>query len=642
MARSAILGNGTVAVGIDDKGLVHDFYFPYIGLENLNNARMTPHLIGVFVEGRFSWINDDSWTSKVVLSDEAMYVTSIHTNESMKIELTMRSYVDTRYNAFIRHIDILNLDDTEKEVRIFFHQAFQISRDGRSDTAMYVPDGHYLLDYKGRSSLLIKAQFRDGTDFDQYAVGNYGIEGKEGTYKDAEDGELSMSAIEHAGVDSVLRLVTKIPAREKRSLNYWVAVSTSQFAAKKTNDFMLSQSVESRFEVNKEYWSEWLRPAGNTLSYLGKEYRKATITSLFTIKAHIDKHGGIIASCDSSIYNYGRDYYSYVWPRDGAFAIWPFIKLGLYDEPKKFFEFCRDILSPDGYMMHKYQPDKSIGSTWHPLVHDDMSEMAIQEDETALVLVMIGEYLNYSGDVKFVTSMYDGMIKKMADFLAKYIDEQTGLPHASYDLWEEKFLTTTFSTGATYKALHVAASIAQTLGLNDDHDLWIRVATTMRKQSEAFYNPNDKYLHKGYLLKKDGSLSFDSTLDVSSLYSSFTFNYAPSKESIVNTAIAIEEQILDKTPSGGTPRYKNDAYFRENESSLGNPWFVSTLWMAQFYARIGQLDRTKQYIDWAMSKAMPSGVLAEQINPETSEPVSVTPLVWSHAELINTILMTIK
>jgi GH15 family glucan-1,4-alpha-glucosidase len=31
-------------------------------------------------------------------------------------------------------------------------------------------------------------------------------------------------------------------------------------------------------------------------------------------------------------------------------------------------------------------------------------------------------------------------------------------------------------------------------------------------------------------------------------------------------------------------------------------------------------------------------VLSEQINPANGTPVGVTPLVWSHAELINTLL----
>lgn len=125
--------------------------------------------------------------------------------------------------------------------------------------------------------------------------------------------------------------------------------------------------------------------------YRNKE-KTALKKSLMLIKAHTDRRGGVIASCDSSIYNYGRDYYSYVWPRDGAYAMWPLIRLGYTEEPKKFFEFCRDIMNPDGYMMHKYQPDKAIGSTWHPLIHDKHSELAIQEDETAIILYLLAEF----------------------------------------------------------------------------------------------------------------------------------------------------------------------------------------------------------------------------------------------------------
>ncbi len=641
MARSAVIGNGTIAVGIDERGLVHDFYFPFVGLENLNNARISPHYIGVHVNGQFSWIHDKEWEVDVELADDAMIVTSKHTNKRLGIILYMQSFADVDYNAFIREVTITNTSNKQSEVRLFFHQVFEISHDGRSDTAMYVPDGHYILDYKGQSSILIKAQFDDGTGFDQYAVGNYGIEGKEGTFRDAEDGQLSMCAVEHAGVDSVLRLSCTLQPNVSRKLHYWAVVYSSQFAAKKTSDFLLEKRLSTRLEVQRLHWERWLRPTHKATSYLSKEYRAAVNRSLFTIKAHMDKHGGIIASCDSSIYNYGRDYYSYVWPRDGAFAIWPFIKLGLYDEVKRFFEFAQDILAPGGYMMHKYQPDKAVGSTWHPLVHGKSNEMAIQEDETALILIMLGEYLNYSGDIKFVNALYDTMVKRMADFMVGYIDKDTGLPHASYDLWEEKFLTTAFSSGATYKALHTAAAIAEKTGHQQDHDSWIHYAATMRSQSLAFYNPNRRIIRKGYLLDTDGSLQFDDTLDVSSLYSAFTFNFASSKETILSTADAIERELLDSSPSGGTPRYENDKYFLEHSQYKGNPWFVTTLWMAQFYIRAGKPDKARHYINWTLKNAMPSGVLSEQIDPETSEPISVTPLVWSHAELINAILMTV-
>ena len=86
---------------------------------------------------------------------------------------------------------------------------------GRGDTAMYVPHGNYILDYKGRICLLISGQAKTNQAiFDQYSVGNYGIEGKAGTYMDAEDGELSCNNVEHAGVDSVMRFSLNLQPSE--------------------------------------------------------------------------------------------------------------------------------------------------------------------------------------------------------------------------------------------------------------------------------------------------------------------------------------------------------------------------------------------------------------------------------------------
>jgi glucoamylase len=356
------------------------------------------------------------------------------------------------------------------------------------------------------------------------------------------------------------------------------------------------------------------------------------------IKAHIDKRGGIIASCDSSIYNYGRDYYSYVWPRDGAYAIWPLIRLGYTDEPKKFFDFCRDILAPEGYLMHKYQPDRAIGSTWHPLVHGQRRELAIQEDETASVIYMLGEYYEHTKDEDYVRNLYGTFIQPAANFMNSFIDEQTGLPHASYDLWEEKFLTNTYTVAITYQALLVAADFAEKFEYPDDAVKWRTVAEKILENSAVFFDPGRKAYRKGYLLQPDGSLQFDNTLDISSLYGVMMYDLHDNVEPLHQTMELIENTLLDKSPSGGAPRYEHDRYFEVQPEYQGNPWLVTTLWLAQYYVRSKQLDKAIHYVDWAFEKTLPSGVLAEQMHPTDSSPLSVTPLVWSHAELINTML----
>lgn len=641
MGRPVILGNGSLTVGLDEHGLVHDFYYPYVGLDNLTTARSLPHKLGIWVDGRFSWVDDGSWQVKVDFLDTALISVVELNNPELKINLKLNDFVDSEHNVFCRQVSVHNLAGNKRTIRVFFHQIFEISRAGRSDTALYVPDPQYLLDYKGRCSLLVYAQNTNGTPFDQYSVGNQGIEGKEGTWRDAEDGELAGNAVEHGGVDSVLRCSLSLPAHTAEKLDYWIVATDSQFSAERIHRGLLENGLSGRHASTTRWWHDWLSQSETGLQHLTAEQQSAVRKSLMVIKAHTDKRGGVIASCDSSIYNYGRDYYSYVWPRDGAYAMWPLIRLGYCEEPEKFFSFCRDIIHPDGYLMHKYQPDRAIGSTWHPLVHGKHAELAIQEDETAIVVYMLGEYHRVAPDKSFANNMYDTFIRPAADFMADYRDEATKLPHASYDLWEEKFLTSTYTTAITYRALLAAAEFAEEFEFPDDAVRWQGAAWEIAAQCHVFYDDARGSLRKGYLLQADGSLQFDNTLDASSGYGAMMFaGKAFGTEAVHSTFSALETNLLNQSPSRGLPRYEHDAYFACQPPYLGNPWFVTSLWLAQYYLQVERTPEAETQVAWTLGHALPSGALSEQVNPTDGSILSVAPLVWSHAELINTLLDT--
>lgn len=633
-----MLGNGSLAVGLNEQGLVHDFYYPYVGLDNLTTSRSVHHKIGIWVDGHFSWVDDGGWDISVDFETDALVSMISMKNYALEVELTFRDFVDHEFNAFCRTVTVENKATVSRQIRLFMHQAFQISRGGRADTALFVPEESYILDYKGRCCLLIYGQTEDNQLYDQFAIGNYGIEGKEGTFRDAEDGELSGSAVEHGGVDSVIRFACDLQPQEQRNIDYWIIAADSQFSAEKIHARFRKDTLATRLHDTRDYWRRWLAIGSNALHSIDKKYLDITKKSLLVIKAHIDKRGGVIASCDSSIYNYGRDYYSYVWPRDGAYAIWPLIRMGFSEEAKKFFEFCRDILTDDGYLMHKYQPDRAIGSTWHPLLHGNRSELAIQEDETAIVIYMLGEFYRHTNEDDYVRNLYDTLIKPAGNFMASFIDQQTGLPHASYDLWEMKFYTTTYTTATVYQALLVAADFAEKFEYPDDALKWESAAAKIHESSKILFDEEKGRFRKGLLLDQDGSIQFEETLDVSSLYGAMMFGLYEDYKQLESTARSVEDVLLDSTPSGGAPRFEHDVYFLANDNYYGNPWIITTLWMAQYYVTTGQLERAVQYVDWSIVHAQSSGVLPEQVNPDDGTPVSVSPLVWSHAELINTIL----
>lgn len=638
MGRPVVLSNGSMFVGLDESGLVHDFYYPYVGLENLTTSRISNHKIGIFVDGIFSWVDSDQWQRTVDFRDDSLMSDIVMENHELGIKLYFQDYIDMQHNVFTRKIHVTNNADRTREIRLFMHQVFQISRGGRADTALFEPEEHYILDYKGRCCLLTHARFEDGQVFDQYSIGNYGIEGKEGTYKDAEDGMLSGNAVEHGGVDSVIGLNRFYEASETQIVNYWVIAADSQSTAERIHTAMLSDTPQARFAMSKDYWGNWLQLASKHLTVLDAETRSKVKKSLLVIKAHIDRRGGLIASGDSSIYNYGRDYYSYVWPRDGAYVLWPLIQLGYIDEPRRFFEFCRDILNRDGYLMHKYQPDKSIGSSWHPLVHGNHAELAIQEDETAIVIIVLSEFLAHNpSQEEFVRNLYGTLIDPAANFMEHFVDTATKLPHASYDLWEEKFLTSSYTVALVYRALQAASDLADRFDNPDDALRWQTAADLILDNIDALKDESTNILYKGFLLTKDEQRHNDTTLDMSSLYG-FGFFDVPAPDAIVATQAAVEDQLLNSGPIGGVPRYTGDNYFKSDPKYQGNPWFVTSLWLAQLYIKQGNYEGARNLLSWSEDRMLPSGVLSEQVNPTTGESIGVTPLVWSHAEYIRTVL----
>ena len=108
MGRPVVLSNGQLFVGLDENGLVHDFYYPYVGLDNLTNARSAQHKIGVWVDGEFRWTNDGSW--EINIQYEPGTLTSHVTMKSAQLGVHLEShdYVDDESNAFVRSIDVFN------------------------------------------------------------------------------------------------------------------------------------------------------------------------------------------------------------------------------------------------------------------------------------------------------------------------------------------------------------------------------------------------------------------------------------------------------------------------------------------------------------------------------------------------------
>ncbi len=639
MARPIILSNGELHVGINMYGLVHDFYYPYVGHENHTIGRGLRHRVGVWIDGTLSWLDGGDWEISFSYPHDALIGHATAYNASLEVGLEFDDAVDSDVSAFMRSIHVINYADHEREIRLFMHQAFVIGDSrGNTDTAVYLPDSDAVMHYRGRRVFIVSGKSESGW-FDQHSIGLFGIEGREGTWRDAEDGELSQGNVEHGRVDSSLRFRLMIPAHESARVSYWIAAGTSLREALYVHRKVVDDGITRRIEQTAASWHAWLAPALSAADKLPHQRRRMFIISTMLLRAHIDKRGGVIASTDTAALNYDRDAYAYSWPRDGAYVLWPLIRLGYTEEALRFFDFCRRGLHAGGYLSHKYRADGALGSSWHPYVHADGSVAPpIQEDETALVVFIFAQFYQMHPDASLLQEYYGGFIKPMAEFMAGYIDQTTHLPRPSYDLWEEVYLTTTYTTAVTHAALLAAADLAEAADDQDSAVAWRAVADDIYEAAgKQLFDQDAQTIIKGRGLR-GGEEYRDRTLDMSSIFGSFMYGLFGADSHEVASSIAAAVERFDQPNGIGLPRYENDTYRRPAGELVSNYWHITTLWYAQYCIELGDIERAETIIEWVEAHAYPSGILAEQILPGSGLSTSVAPLAWSHAEYVTTLL----
>lgn len=650
MARAVIIGNGNLLVGIDGRGQVRDLYFPFVGEANHVSGASGNfvHRIGVYVDGSTTWLDDAGWQFDFETAKDVMIGGFVARHEGIGIVLVSRDAVHNERNVFLRHITIENLRPEAREVRLFFSQQFRISESRRGDTAFYDPRVRALIHYKGQTTFLVNARADDGKQFSEFNIGLFGIEGREGTYMDANDGVLERNPIEHGSVDSVIGLVRVIPAKASVAVEYWIVAGASVAEVHELDAYVIAEEPRRLIASTDAYWQAWVNKDDFDLSPLPEVMRALYRRSLMVMRAHTDNRGGIIASSDTDMLHHGRDTYSYVWPRDAALVSLAFTEAGYADVAKRFYSFAAGVRESGGYLMHKYRSDGVLGSSWHPWMRGGKPCLPIQEDETATVIVTLWRLYEKERDLEFIESLYNSFIEPAAQFMCDFIEPMTGLPQASYDLWEEKFGTSTYTAASVYGALMAAARFASVLGKDHDARTYQAVAQRLRSAISAeLFDQELGMFVKHVVVDEEGNRQYDKTLDVSSFYGPFFFGVLDDDDPLLATAVAtVEARLQVAEESRGFVRYEGDGYYRMQDAQSPNPWVVTTMWVAQYYItrakKLRDLKKPLELLEWTVSHAAFSGMLAEQMHPHTRAHLSTAPLVWSHAEYVRTVLQYLE
>ena len=645
MPRSLVIGNGSTLIGFDANYTVRDIYFPRVGDANQTMGNMCH--TGFFVDGRFAWLEDGGWQRTLGYAQDSLVTDVTLTHPGLGITVRFEDFVDLARNWLIRNV-MVTPSAGFKVGRVFFHYDWFIEGSDIGNTVLYDSRHRGLIAYKANRYFLMGGQSSDEYGISTWATGKKG-NGLEGTWVDAEDGVLGKNPIEQGSVDCTIGFdLGAVAANQSRMLTHWLTMGT-RFSEVATfgQDLIVAKGPDTYRGRTITYWQVWSEKDHRHIDEaLGQGASDLYRRSVLTARTHVDNHGAIIASTDFDITKFARDTYAYAWPRDGALVANALDRSGHEDTTRAFFTFCQQSLVEEGYFLHKYTPYGQPGSSWLPWV-DSRGEVTlpIQEDETGLVLWALWQHYRIHRNLDFVVDLYSTLIVPAADWMVSYMDQRNGLPLPSWDLWEERWGVHAFTVGAVWAGLDAARSFADLFG---DAGAYVRYRDAAERLREAadthLYSTELGRFPRRITVEDDESITVDTVLD-SAIYGLWRFGMYPADDKrMADTMRAIADQLSNKANCGGIARYTDDYYFRvESDTHLvpGNPWFMCTMWLAQWYVAAARaaadLEPARKIIDWAVAHQLPGGLLSEQLDPHTGAPLSVSPLTWSHAELIVTV-----
>ncbi len=638
MPRDLPLGNGKLLVCFDKNYAIRDLYFPHVGQENHIGGDY--FRFGVWTDKQFSWVGPDWKIEMLYVADTMISQVNLY-HSGLGLLISCRDAVDFHENLYLREISVENMRPMPREVRLFFTQSYNISGNSVGDTAAFDPATGGIVHYKGPRYFLLNGMVGDQPGISQFAVGQKNVNGKLGTFKDAEDGELSGNAIAQGSVDSVIGLTLNIKGTSQGVAYLWMGAGENWEEVRRLDGLTKHKHPKNLIDRTADYWQLWVRKETPHLELLPPKIADLYRRSLLVVRTQIDWRGGILAANDSDVILFNRDTYSYIWPRDGALVANALDVAGYPMPAQRFYQFAADVINEEGYFLHKYNPDTTLASSWHPWFSNGQHQLPIQEDETALVIWALWNHFVIYRDIEFIKPLYRPLIKQAADFMCEYRDQETGLPQPSYDLWEERRGILSFTVGTVFGGLTAASLFCTVFGEEDKAEHYQQVASEIRDAASKYLWREDlKRFCRMIYRDEKGKLAVDAVCD-SSLWGLFAFGlYAEDDPKITSTMNALRERLWLNTPVGGMARYENDTYHRKSAELTGNPWFICTLWLADYLVAKAQteedLEEPIRILEWTAEHALPSGVLAEQVNPLTGEPVSVSPLTWSHATYITT------
>ncbi|MGE5474135.1 MAG: glycoside hydrolase family 15 protein [Ignavibacteriales bacterium] len=624
--NDAIIGNSKMLGCLSQNGELIRLLWPHISYsQHIDSFRIGVRNING--TGNTSWFHDDGWIHKqrYIDSTNILVTTSVNYDLGYKAEQTDFCLMDK--DVLVRNYTIENIGQEDKNSDLFLYSSM-ITNSNNIRSSLFNFTIDTLVQYKHNNYFAISSDL----EINGFQLNNSLDCALKGELYGFDDTSMSNSA----ALQWHLGLIK--PGEKKQITLYLYAGSTINEALEGIKSIK-KLPFNALLDKTAEYWREYISKA-KKIEVKNKEILDLYNRTILAFALMSEKEGGGILAApeiDEEFTRCGR--YGYCWGRDAAFIVSALNKCEMFDISEKFFEWTFKVRAEDNSWYQRYYTDGNLAPTW-----------GIQIDEIGSIIWGIWEHYNARGNIEFLKKAWK-YVKGACKFLIEFIDADTGLPKHSYDIWEERTGEHAYSSAAVYGGIISAIKIAEALGFEDNNNRWKEQAEKLKNAIEKnFWDKNiNRFLRsiqivknpweiapeqqtKEIVVNKKGYKTIvvpkDDVIDSSLIGLAVPFNVFPVNHKYMVNTIETIEKSLAISGIGGIKRYLTDNYIG------GNPWIISTLWLALYHIKSGEIEKAKGYFNWAVKHRTKLDFLPEQIDKNTGNPAWVIPLTWSHAMFI--------
>lgn len=633
----AVIGNGRTLASIGRTGRIYRLWWPHIDFPQHVDVIRTGLKMDGFGDGTV-WFDeaDAGWTHEIAYVPRTNIVQIDARSDRYPLEVAQRDFAVPDADIVVRDYAITNRSDAAVSFSFVWYSSFQITESALYNTTMFHAGSDSLIHYRQRTFFAISSA--------NVCAGYQCGHAREG----ANHAWLAGNDIDMQPDGSLVWHFADVAPGETVSMPVYIAAGATQSEALEVMAVAKAKRAEDWRAETEAYWHAYLKAAGPCPAGADAEIAEAYERSLLTFRLMADKETGSLLAAPEPDETFSRcGGYAYCWGRDAAFITTALNKAGLTGVSEKFYDWTLTAQEPDGSWQQRHYHDGSLAPSW-----------GLQIDEGASILWGMWQLYEQTGDRGFAERMWPA-ISRGAVFLASFIDEKTGLPLPSMDLWEERKGEHTYSASAVCGGLRAAAAFGRLMGHEVSAAHWEKIAAGIASAiASRCWNEAEGSFYRGLHLSVDAgrfasaaalgvsgaasrdakgyerfTLDVDPIVDISLLGVSVPFAVLPADHDYMRrTADAIERKLT--VPGvGGIKRYEDDGYIG------GNPWILTTLWLAQYRVQNGQFAKARELLQWALDHRTETGLLPEQADRDTGAPAWIVPLTWSHAMFVLTVSM---